>query len=51
MSANGWSTRYGDYVTYDPPLSATTLPLWLTPLILLIAGFFVARVSFRRRRT
>ena len=42
--------RYGDYVTYDPPMSATTLPLWLTPLLLLALGAWIARASFRRRR-
>ncbi len=42
--------RYGDYVTYDPPLSWVTAPLWLTPIILIVAGLFLARRLFRRRR-
>ena len=42
-------TRYGDYVSYDPPWSWTTAPLWLAPLLLLGAGLAVARASFRRR--
>ena len=42
--------RYGDYVSYDPPLSAMTWPLWLAPLVLLGVGGAVARTSFRRRR-
>jgi len=42
--------RYGDYVTYDPPLSWVTVPLWLTPIVLIIAGLFLARRLFRRRR-
>lgn len=42
--------RYGDYITYDPPLSAVTWPLWLAPLALLAAGAWIARASFRRRR-
>ncbi len=41
--------RYGDYVTYDPPLSAATWPLWLAPIMLLAVGALVARQSFRRR--
>ncbi len=41
--------RYGDYVTYDPPVSAVTLPLWLTPIALLAIGIWIARSSFRRR--
>lgn len=43
--------RYGDYVTYDPPVSAVTLPLWLTPLVLLAIGLWIARASFRHRRS
>ena len=42
--------RYGDYVTYEPPLSAVTWPLWLAPVAMLVIGGFVARSSFRRRR-
>lgn len=42
--------RYGDYVTYDPPLSAATWPLWLAPAVLLALGAWLARGSFRRRR-
>ena len=41
--------RYGDYVTYDPPLSGATLPLWLAPIALLLAGAAIARASFRKR--
>ena len=38
--------RYGDYVTYDPPWSWLTAPLWLTPLVLLAIGLFIARRAF-----
>ena len=41
--------RYGDYVTYDPPLSAATVPLWIAPVVLIAAGIFIARASFKRR--
>lgn len=41
--------RYGDYITYDPPMSAVTWPLWLAPIVLLIAGALIARSTFRRR--
>jgi len=42
--------RYGDYVTYDPPLSWITAPLWLAPVILLGIGLLLARRVFRRRQ-
>ncbi|MBJ6123182.1 cytochrome c-type biogenesis protein CcmH [Sphingomonas sp. BT553] len=42
--------RYGDYISYDPPLSAATSLLWATPVLLLGLGVWIARASFRRRR-
>lgn len=42
--------RYGDYVTYDPPLSALTAPLWIAPLLLLGIGGWIAARSFKRKR-
>jgi cytochrome c-type biogenesis protein CcmH len=42
--------RYGNWVTYDPPVSdPLTWPLWAAPVVLLIAGLFLARGRFRRR--
>lgn len=38
--------RYGDYVTYDPPWSWLTAPLWLMPIALLLIGLLIARRSF-----
>ncbi|SEM42779.1 cytochrome c-type biogenesis protein CcmH [Sphingomonas gellani] len=43
-------SRYGDYVSYDPPLSGATWPLYLAPILLLLAGIWIARASFRKRR-
>ena len=49
-SVRSWLiARYGDYVSYDPPLSPLTAPLWLAPLVLLAAGALIARVSLKRR--
>ena len=42
--------RYGDYVTYDPPLSAATAPLWIAPVLLLLVGGLIALRSFKRKR-
>ncbi|HEX4693956.1 cytochrome c-type biogenesis protein [Sphingomonas sp.] len=41
--------RYGDYITYDPPLGALTWPLWAAPIVLLVVGVLLARGAFRRR--
>jgi cytochrome c-type biogenesis protein CcmH len=41
---------YGDYVSYDPPLSAATAPLWLAPVLLLGIGALIMSHSFRRKR-
>ena len=42
--------RYGNWVTYDPPLDMATAPLWIAPLVLLAIGIFLARGRFRWRR-
>lgn len=42
--------RYGDYVSYDPPLSGATGPLWLAPIVLLAIGGLLARRSLKGRR-
>src|SRR5574340_648388 len=42
--------RYGDFVLYRPPFKATTLLLWLGPLILLATGLATLFFRLRRRR-
>lgn len=42
--------RYGDFVLYRPPLKATTLLLWLGPLLLFVTGFAVLFRRLQRRR-
>ncbi len=37
------SERYGDFVLYRPPFKATTLVLWVGPIVILILGFAFAR--------
>lgn len=32
--------RYGNFVTYDPPMTASTLILWIAPLFLILFGIF-----------
>ena len=42
--------RYGDWVSYRPPVEPMTWPLWAAPLVLLGIGAFLLRHRFRRRR-
>jgi cytochrome c-type biogenesis protein CcmH len=35
--------RYGDFISYRPPLNAGTVVLWFGPLALLLAGIVVLR--------
>ena len=41
--------RYGDWVTYQPPVKPLTWPLWAAPLVLLGLGAWLARSRLRRR--
>ncbi len=41
--------RYGDWVTYEPPLSRTTLFLWALPVLLLLLGAGLAMGRIRRK--
>ena len=43
--------RYGNWVSYNPPLaSAVTWPLWIAPIILLLAALWLARGRFRKSK-
>ena len=41
--------RYGDYVSYKPEVSATTWPLFVIPVLLLVVAGFVMFRRFRGR--
>ncbi len=41
--------RYGNWVTYDPPVEPITWPLWGAPILLLLTGLYIARGRFRRK--
>lgn len=43
--------RYGDFVLYRPPFKASTLVLWLGPLLLLAAGMLAYVRIVRRRKS
>ncbi len=42
--------RYGNEITYDPPIEPVTWPLLLAPILFLFGGAWLARKRFRRRR-
>lgn len=41
--------RYGEWVSFEPEMKGAGLLLWLTPLLVLLAGIWVARGLFRKR--
>jgi len=49
-AVRGWLVaRYGNWVSYKPPLQPVTWPLWGAPLLFLGAGAWIARKRFRKR--
>jgi cytochrome c-type biogenesis protein CcmH len=42
--------RYGDAVSYNPPWSWRSAPLWIAPIVVLAFGLWLARGLFRRRK-
>lgn len=43
-------SRYGEWVSYNPPVEPLTWPLWGAPILLILVGLWLARGRFRRRR-
>lgn len=41
--------RYGDFVLYKPPVKASTIFLWVGPLVFMVIGFFILARYLRRR--
>ena len=42
--------RYGNWVSYRPPVEPVTWALWAAPIFLLFVGIWLLRKRFRRRR-
>ena len=40
--------RYGNWVSYDPPVDGSTWLLWAAPLLFVALGLLLARRRFRR---
>lgn len=43
-------TRYGDFVTYKPPVNAETMILWAGPGVVFVIGLVLVVVQIRRAR-
>ncbi|WP_114193166.1 cytochrome c-type biogenesis protein [Edaphovirga cremea] len=43
--------RYGNFVTYEPPVTAATLILWVGPALFALLGAIVVIMRARRRAT
>jgi len=41
--------RYGEWVSYRPPVEPLTWPLWAAPALFVAAGAWLARGRFRRK--
>jgi len=40
--------RYGDYISFDPPVSPLTWPLWFAPILVVGFALWLARGRFKR---
>ncbi len=50
-TVRGWLiSRFGDGISYRPPFAWRNLPLFAAPLLLILAGLWLARGRFRRRK-
>ncbi|NLS13260.1 cytochrome c-type biogenesis protein CcmH [Vibrio sp. SM6] len=43
--------RYGNFVTYNPPLTLATSVLWFGPLVVIMIGFVLIVARSRRNKT
>jgi cytochrome c-type biogenesis protein CcmH len=43
-------TRYGDFVTYKPPVNAETMILWAGPGVVFVVGLMLVLLQIRRAR-
>lgn len=41
--------RYGDFVNYDPPMNASTLFLWFSPLVVFLLGGLILFINIRKQ--
>jgi cytochrome c-type biogenesis protein CcmH len=44
------TSRYGNFISYNPPINRATWVLWFTPFLLLLLALFVGLIRMRSRR-
>lgn len=42
--------RYGDFVSYDPPMNASTIFLWFSPLVVFLIGGLILVINIRKKK-
>jgi len=42
--------RYGDFVNYDPPMNASTVFLWFSPLVVFLLGGLILFINIRKKQ-
>lgn len=48
---SGLREKFGDYVLYEPPFNWSNALLWLLPILVLLAGLYIALQALRNRST
>ena len=43
--------RYGDFVTYNPPLNTSTVVLWFSPFVVLVLGAGILIYNIRKKQS
>ena len=43
--------RYGDFVTYNPPLNTSTVVLWFSPFVVLLLGAGILIYNIRKKQS
>lgn len=43
--------RYGDWISFNPPVEPLTWPLWAAPVLMLLAGAWLLRRRLVRRKS
>ena len=48
---NWMISRYGEWVSFDPPFKGSTLLLWVAPFLFLATGFLISLRLFKKQKS